>query len=403
MTPEQIRRVVAAGQGEARKGTALYAILGAMLNEIATITEEVKVPTQADMAASLGAHAKMIPNPPPVTTFDEFVEAAARENHGGGDREELRPRSEVMADRDARLSALDPRVATFDQFMDVAHGTYQQRHSTEPADEASVPAHVCQWPGMYFGDGLPPIDPRTWRNDVGPATDDAGLGAGFTRPYAEQEPVTPWADPQHDVAGDIQAAGLAPTLDDARREAAQRIASTIAAGGDVTVVEPGHEQYVYVSDEDAPADDGPAFTLPSDPVIRAEVRVMDGRHKVVVAFEDAAAAEEYAAWVNAGYDTALADWQKAQKRVPEPTVPEPAKVKPGIGDTYHEFVKRDADDPVSEHFCAVCDMSRYADVHVLAKTLVVDVGLHERRRARRMQDPDFRESYDRASRYGAPS
>jgi ribosome-binding protein aMBF1 (putative translation factor) len=29
---------------------------------------------------------------------------------------------------------------------------------------------------------------------------------------------------------------------------------------------------------------------------------------------------------------------------------------------------------------------------------MLDVGLHERRRARRMQDPDFRESYDRASR-----
>jgi ribosome-binding protein aMBF1 (putative translation factor) len=28
----------------------------------------------------------------------------------------------------------------------------------------------------------------------------------------------------------------------------------------------------------------------------------------------------------------------------------------------------------------------------------LDVGLHERRRAQRMQDPDFRESYDRASR-----
>jgi transcriptional regulator with XRE-family HTH domain len=29
---------------------------------------------------------------------------------------------------------------------------------------------------------------------------------------------------------------------------------------------------------------------------------------------------------------------------------------------------------------------------------MLDVGLHERRRAQRMQDPDFRESYDRASR-----
>jgi ribosome-binding protein aMBF1 (putative translation factor) len=29
---------------------------------------------------------------------------------------------------------------------------------------------------------------------------------------------------------------------------------------------------------------------------------------------------------------------------------------------------------------------------------MLDVGLHERRRAQRMQDPDFRDSYDRASR-----
>jgi DNA-binding XRE family transcriptional regulator len=29
---------------------------------------------------------------------------------------------------------------------------------------------------------------------------------------------------------------------------------------------------------------------------------------------------------------------------------------------------------------------------------MLDVGLHERRRAQQMQDPDFRESYDRASR-----
>jgi ribosome-binding protein aMBF1 (putative translation factor) len=29
---------------------------------------------------------------------------------------------------------------------------------------------------------------------------------------------------------------------------------------------------------------------------------------------------------------------------------------------------------------------------------MLDLGLHERRRAQRMQDPDFRESYDRASR-----